>query len=687
MRIPADSMPLSIADPLWRKRGPVFANGDIPEEVRYSDRCYVTQQIVEGDAFLTVVNTGPRTQNGRIASYFTGHYLKPSEYLTELKSAGGVAVVLITTSILAILTPSFALASWRDAFKLSTNIALVGHLLIPSKPDAAMAAIHSAHLSKQRLVDGVPGMGVQVLAGVDVLCVEKIKTVTDDDPTILRPLCFTCTTEDLILAAALTRHGNVDEHEATERALSKLLHRYPRVKASLIRHSMLDWQWNLKLKTSQRLIEAPDGERILFVRGTPQALRTKFHQEGSAVKASHKSLAKVAKKNALQGMDTYGIAKRLEDRDWELLGALAVFDAPRFDSSFAVKLMTELGVSTKMFSYDSAAITKATARRIGLSSETLMAKDALGMEDEALVGIDAFAVRDWNDTDEIIAMMMEHGHRVAAAVENRETLEAVDFGMGTKGAPESRAAMADANLNEDGLSVLANVIKEARRLLQAKQNNFTIAMTEILIILALQPWHLWRHQQILDLRVWVLGNHISACVSAMGQVYLSWGSMDTQFPKRPLTWANGRPLREAIRYTIIIATGLLLLEQVVSRSVTTATTAVYSQAISLYVLVAVHGLDGVTKCGPRFWTKKLTRRYLAAYICLDLALTCLCAAGWLMPGSQLSLSMCLWVWAIAMADIATLWMARCWVTRTSPYIFAEDLQPIWPRYRAPNELF
>lgn len=211
-------------------------------------------------------------------------------------------------------------------------------------------------------------------------------------------------------------------------------------------------------------------------------------------------------------------------------------------------------------------------------------------------------------------------------------------------------------------------------------------MTEMLVILVLQLWHLWRHQGILDLRVWILGNFVGSCASSMRQIYWELPYMEQQFPKRPLTWTTGRPLREAIHYPLVIAPGLLLVEQAVSISLPTATTAIYSQAFCLYVLVVKHGLKGLLNSGPRFWTKKITRRHMAAYAGLNLVLTCLCTVGWLMPGSQPSLPVCLWVWIIAIADVAGLWMIRYWVTRTGSYIFAEDLQPIWPTYLAPNEL-
>lgn len=294
-------------------------------------------------------------------------------------------------------------------------------------------------------------------------------------------------------------------------------------------------------------------------------------------------------------------------------------------------------------------------------------------------------MRDVVDTDLIIFDMQESDLRVAAALENADTLERVDFGIAPSGVTERLNAAADAGLTKNGLSVLLDAIRVERSMLQDKQNGFTVSMTEMLAVMLIQLWHLWCHQQVLDIRVWILGHHISATGGALCSHYLRWPRIENQVQKKPLTWSTGKPWQAAAQYAVVVAAGLLLVEQAVVRSVPMAPTASYAQAFSLYILLVCHGLESLVRNGPRFWTRKSTQRCLAGYLFLDLVLTALCAVGWFMPGSALSLLVCVWVWTIAIATFAALWVVRC-LTRTGSYTFLEDYTKIWPRYRRPLEL-
>lgn len=657
-----------------------------PDTRSEGSHCFIGEKVEGGDAFLLVLKTGVRTSNGSMAELPIRPPYLPLSYQSENK-AFGYLIITFLAGVLALCTMLPGQTnSWLDYLGLVVSIAVITSAIQPSSSDALNAALNSAAMAGLGMVDNGAGNSVQLLAGIDLLCVDKLEIVTDSNRVVLEPWCYECNADDVVLGAVSTRHGRLEVHNSTDVALAKMLQLWPRIRANLSRQKMLDWQWDPELATIQSLIEFVDGERVLYIRGSAYNIRKKLHREQPNSHDAFRWLRKTARQNTRRGLDTIAIARRREGGQWELLGLLPMFDKPRFDSSFAVRLASELGISIKMFSSEAKAVTEATARRIGLHGDVLTASKALSTDKDSLATTDAIAECSLEDQSRIILKAREkYCHRVAAVAEDAHLLETIECGISASNAAERLGTAADVRLLQNGLAVVVNGIRVARHRFQWMYCHLSQAVQCSLALILILSWHFVAQREVIDLRIWLLGQSVTSVGFFVGNILLELPEIETEFSKKPMTWTSRSPLREAMPAVLVTTLGHFAMRIVLRKTEVSSTPneflAATSQGLCLHVLIVEHGTRVLVKTGVIFWNKRLARMRLAAYAGWLLLVTAECATGWFVAESPLRLRTCAWVWAISITTLAALWLLRLLVPR-GPHMTHEDLLSIWPKYRS-----
>ena len=111
---------------------------------------------------------------------------------------------------------------------------------------------------------------VDLLAGIDVLCVDKTGTLSENRLTLLEPFAVSGDPEDVMLTACLTIPSDTKNLDSADRAFLRALKNYSGAKDSIGHYKVIDAEpFNPVTKRMLSLVETPPGERILCTKGAP----------------------------------------------------------------------------------------------------------------------------------------------------------------------------------------------------------------------------------------------------------------------------------------------------------------------------------------------------------------------------------------------------------------------------------
>jgi H+-transporting ATPase len=131
-------------------------------------------------------------------------------------------------------------------------------------------AVGAAYLAKKKAI--VQKLSaIESLAGVEILCSDKTGTLTKNKLSLAEPYTVAgVDPEDLMLTACLAASRKKKGIDAIDKAFLKALKFYPRAKGVLSKYKVLDFHpFDPVSKKVQAVVESPQGERIICVKGAP----------------------------------------------------------------------------------------------------------------------------------------------------------------------------------------------------------------------------------------------------------------------------------------------------------------------------------------------------------------------------------------------------------------------------------
>ena len=157
-----------------------------------------------------------------------------------------------------------------DILRFTLAITIVGVPVgLPAVVTTTMA-VGAAYLAKkQAIVQKLSA--IESLAGVEILCSDKTGTLTKNKLSLAEPFCVAgVEPDDLMLTACLAASRKKKGIDAIDKAFLKALKYYPRAKGVLSKYKVLDFHpFDPVSKKVQAVVESPQGERIICVKGAP----------------------------------------------------------------------------------------------------------------------------------------------------------------------------------------------------------------------------------------------------------------------------------------------------------------------------------------------------------------------------------------------------------------------------------
>jgi len=457
----------------------------LPVEKKLGDVVYSGSIVKKGEVTAVVVGTGLNTYFGKTVqlvekaktvSSFQKMVIRVGDYL------------IITALILVSIVFAFSIHRHENLIE-ALRFALV--LMVAAIP-AAMPAVLSITMAigaldlakKQAVVTKL--VSIEELAGVDVLCSDKTGTLTKNQLTCgeVEPFNGYSKKDVLKFAALASREEDEDPIDlAILRSLDESLK-----KEIEERYEQLDFTpFDPVIKRTEAVIkDKQTGETFKVAKGAPQVI---IELCGLSEDKATDITAKVDE-FAEKGFRTIAVSKTVHGK-WTFVGLIPLFDPPRDDAPKAVAMIKRLGVKIKMVTGDHIAIAKHIARMLGIGDNIVSMKDLEEEKDKAKV---SRLVEEANGFSEvfpehkymIVDTLQKNGHLVAMTgdgVNDAPALKKANCGIAVAGATDAARAAANVVLFQAGLSVIADAIKEARKIFQRMESYVIYRITETIRVL------------------------------------------------------------------------------------------------------------------------------------------------------------------------------------------------------------
>jgi H+-transporting ATPase len=460
--------------PVTREMGEVVYSGSVLKRGEIDGLVYAT------GANTFFGKTASLVGNATIQSHFQETILKIGNFLIA------TALVLVTLIIFVALYRHDKLLHILK-FVLVLTVASIP-VAMPAVLSATMAIGSQVLARKQAIVSRLES--IEEIAGMDILCSDKTGTLTLNQLTLGDPFSLDhVTADEIILAAALACH-NVEEDPIDQAIMAGL-----KDQQQLTNYQVTNFlPFDPVIKRTEATISTNDGGEFNVSKGAPQVILALVANSSEIEKAVNKTIDSFAKR----GFRSLGVARTNAEGNWQFLGILPLFDPPRSDSQLVIEDLKSLGVKMKMLTGDQVAIAKETCRQLGLGTNILNAKlfstsdsHQMGQIADAVMQADGFGQVFPEHKYYIVEALQKGGHIVGMTgdgVNDAPALKKADAGIAVSGATDAARAAADIVLLAPGLTVIADAVRESRKIFQRMHSYvlYRIAETiDILIFLTL----------------------------------------------------------------------------------------------------------------------------------------------------------------------------------------------------------
>ncbi|KAF4314106.1 plasma membrane H+-ATPase [Botryosphaeria dothidea] len=442
------------------------------------DTCYASSAIKRGEAFMVVTATGDSTFVGRAASLVASASSGTGHFTEVLNGIGTVLLILVIFTLLIVWVSSFYRSNpIVKILEFTLAITIIGVPVgLPAVVTTTMA-VGAAYLAKkQAIVQKLSA--IESLAGVEILCSDKTGTLTKNKLSLAEPYTVAgVEPDDLMLTACLAASRKKKGIDAIDKAFLKSLKYYPRAKNVLSKYRVLEFHpFDPVSKKVQAVVESPQGERIVCVKGAPLFVLKTVEEDHPIPEAVDEAYKNKVAEFATRGFRSLGVARKRGDSSWEILGIMPCSDPPRHDTARTINEAKTLGLSIKMLTGDAVGIARETSRQLGLGTNVYNA-ERLGLGGggempgsdiyDFVEAADGFAEVFPQHKYNVVEILQQRGYLVAMTgdgVNDAPSLKKADTGIAVEGASDAARSAADIVFLAPGLSAIIDALKTSRQI-------------------------------------------------------------------------------------------------------------------------------------------------------------------------------------------------------------------------------
>ena len=448
---------------------------------------FMGSHVLSGAGEMRVERTGRATALGETAALVAAR-TRPNPLEAGTRRFGMMLLQVTLFMVLFVLLANAVLGRpMLESFMFAVALAVgLTPELLPVVVSVTLAR-GALRLAREEAVVKQPA-AVHALGAMDVLCTDKTGTLTEGRIELERHCAIDgAPSERVLLLAGVNSRFETGLRSPLDEAI--LRHAIPGIEAW---RKLDEVPFDFERRRVSVLALAPDGRRLLVVKGAPEELleRCSLYEDAAAADGRPRALldADRARAAALfealgeEGMRVLAICWRevepgrdaIEARDEEALvfaGFAAFLDPPRADAREALAALAARGVAVKVLTGDNERVARHVCRELGIDTRgTLTGQSLARMDDDAL----AAAAQDATlfcrvspaQKTRVIAALRRRGRVVGYlgdGVNDAPALRGADVGISVDGAVDAAKDAADVILLRHHLTVVVAGVLEGRR--------------------------------------------------------------------------------------------------------------------------------------------------------------------------------------------------------------------------------
>ena len=605
---------------------------------RFGDSTFSSSTVKRGEAFMIVTATGDSTFVGRAAALVNKAAGGSGHFTEVLNGIGTILLILVIVTLLLVWVASFYRTNKIvRILRYTLAITIVGVPVgLPAVVTTTMA-VGAAYLAKkQAIVQKLSA--IESLAGVEILCSDKTGTLTKNKLSLHEPYTVEgVDPDDLMLTACLAASRKKKGLDAIDKAFLKSLISYPRAKAALTKYKLLEFHpFDPVSKKVTAIVESPEGERIICVKGAPLFVLKTVEEEHPIPEDVRENYENKVAELASRGFRALGVARKRGEGHWEILGVMPCMDPPRDDTAQTVNEARHLGLRVKMLTGDAVGIAKETCRQLGLGTNIYNAErlglggggDMPGSELADFVeNADGFAEVFPQHKYNVVEILQQRGYLVAMTgdgVNDAPSLKKADTGIAVEGATDAARSAADIVFLAPGLSAIIDALKTSRQIFHRMYSYvvYRIALSlHLEIFLGLWIAILNRSLNI-DLVVFIA---IFADVATLAIAY-----DNAPYSPKPVKWNLRRLWGMSVILGIILAIGtwITLTTMFVPKGGIIQNFGSIDGVLFLQISLTENWLIFITRAAGPFWSSIPSWQLSGAVLIVDIIATMFSLFGW-----------------------------------------------------------
>lgn len=613
----------------------------LPVDKTAEDVAYSGSIIQKGEMIGIVVATGSNTFFGKAAELIA--MAKPKSHLEEaVVKIGDYLIVLDVLMVSFIFIAGlFRHQSFFDilGFSLVLTIASIP-VAQPAVLSVTMTVGAMALAKKKAIVSKLTS--IEEMAGMNVLFSDKTGTLTKNKITIAEISPYNKFTSDDVLFYAALASTN-DNGDPIDKAIFIKMEESKELSLKMDKYKTVIFNpFDPVSKSTEAEIEFNGEYKFKASKGAPQVILSRLTDENI-----EKNVCGIVDIYAEKGYRALGVSKTNAKGEWEFIGLITLYDAPRKTSKDTISKAKSFGIDVKMVTGDHIAIAKQTAKEIGLGTNIQLPSSFLGKpqrEAEKIVEeANGFAEVFPEHKYQLVELLQRTGKIVGMTgdgVNDAPALKKADAGIAVASAVDAAKSAADIVFTKPGLSVIINAITESYKIFHRMKSYSIYRVAETIRIL------IFTAMVILIFDFYPVTALMLVLIALLDDIPVMTIAYDrTEKVNSPQRWNMHQVLGMSTFLGILGVFSSLLLFYI-GIDIFKLDGAVLQSIIFLKLVVAGHLTMFVTRNTGHFWEVKPSGIFFWSVILTDIFATLVVVFGWFLAPISWQLALFVWVYSL-----------------------------------------
>ncbi|MEG1003690.1 cation-translocating P-type ATPase [Clostridium sp.] len=430
-----------------------------PVPKRKEDKILSGSFVVAGEGYMKVTKVGANTYSSKLADEARRFKITNSELQNALNKILKILLFLIVPIgvLLATTQLVFINASWQDAV-IGTVSGIIG--MVPEGLVLLTSATFIVAIIKLSQYDTLVQelSATEVLARVDVLCVDKTGTVTEGTLKLIDVVNLSDIEDEEVNKILASMSHNLPSKNPTQQAI---LDRYKEDSNLEIIEKV---PFSSKRKWGGIVLE----EEGAWILGAPEIVMGAKYVE---IKDQVEEEAKKGRRVLLLAKSPLKSLKGDHDKDIEKVALVLIEDIIRSDAPETIEFFKHEGVQVKVISGDNPVTVSAVGKRAGIegADNYIDARELPTDMEELRKEVDKYSIFGRvtpHQKKDLVIALQKNGHTVAMTgdgVNDVLALKEADCGIAMANGSDATKAVAQLVLMKSNFSALPKVVAEGRQ--------------------------------------------------------------------------------------------------------------------------------------------------------------------------------------------------------------------------------